>query len=628
MHNRRMRTSGRSLFTAVVATLVAATALVATAPAAAEEDDAAAAYYAAVEQAVAGRVPTPEQENANTVAGLEGTFAPAAASDANPAKFVDGDLVSDAVFFRGNAWSEATIQSFLNGKVAACAATTGPACLKSYSVATTAKTADAMCSGYTPDAAKETAAHILARVAVSCGINPVVLLVMMQKEQGLVSSTAPTQTMYNYATGWNCPDTALGCSANTAATTGLFNQLYGAAWQFKRYGNPAGTSKTFTWYPVGKVSALAYNVASTCGKKKVAVQNKATAALYYYTPYTPNAASLASYPGEGNACSAYGIRNFWMLFNAWYGSSTAGSVPNVARTAGSDRFETSVAVSRAAYPTPGAGIPAAYIANGYAFPDALGAAPAAAKRGGPLLLSAQNAVPAKVMAELARLKPATILVAGGQAAISDAAVRQLQGLRAGQKVVRVSGSDRFETSRAIASNAFGTSASTAYLASGMNFPDALSAGAAAGAKRMPVILVAGGAPDAATIAGLRAMRITSVKLIGGTSAVPASYGTALTKAGFSVGRISGSDRFATSLAVSADAFPNATSVTFFASGMAFPDALSGAAYAAKAGAPLLVTQPGCVTAGSAQLALRSGAIRLLGGASALGGAVGSLSICQ
>ena len=36
--------------------------------------------------------------------------------------------------------------------------------------------------------------------------------------------------------------------------------------------------------------------------------------LYNYTPYQPNAAALAAYPGTGDSCSAYGNRNFFFLF--------------------------------------------------------------------------------------------------------------------------------------------------------------------------------------------------------------------------------------------------------------------------------------------------------------------------
>ena len=55
------------------------------------------------------------------------------------------------------------------------------------------------------------------------------------------------------------------------------------------------------------------------------IQNTATASLYNYTPYQPNAAALAAYPGTGDACSAYGNRNFFYLFRKYFGSTGGGT---------------------------------------------------------------------------------------------------------------------------------------------------------------------------------------------------------------------------------------------------------------------------------------------------------------
>lgn len=316
-----------------------------------------------------------------------------------------------------------------------------------------------------------------------------------------------------------------------------------------------------------------------------------------------------------------------MLFNAWYGDSTAGSVPATARISGGDRFATSAAISAAAYPNPGAGVKAVYVANGLSFPDALGAAPAAVKLGGPMLLVLQYGVPASIMTELQRLKPQKIYIAGGVNSVGPDAAAQLQTVA---PIERIGGGDRFETSRMIAANAFSAPVATAYLASGLDFPDALSAGAAAGAKGSPVILVNGGLTDAdsATVAQLKALGVTNVKIVGGANSISAQYASSIQSQGFTVTRLSGGDRFATSFAVSADAFPGTTPATFIASGTLFPDALSGAAYAGKIGSPLLVSRAGCIAAPGAEIALRSSTIDLIGGPNALADQVGMLSVCQ
>jgi len=573
--------------------------------------------------------PSAAQLQKNLQEGLRDSFSPSSAADADLTKFVDGDLISDAVFYNGTAWNQARIQSFLDMKATnnGCAPSAGgPACLNVFTMTTPSKASSSGCLAYT-GVTNASAAQIISGVGQACGINPVALIAMIQKEQGLVSTGTPTQWMYDHATGWNCPDVGGDPSCdNSPTSTGFFNQVFGAAWQLKQYGS----DPYFNWIPVGKVNAIDYSShpALNCGTKQVAVQNKATAALYYYTPYTPNAASLANYPGEGDACSEYGIRNFWYLFNAWYdGPSTAGSVPAISRLSGADRFATSVAISQAAFPTPGAGIQAAYIASGYTFPDALAAAPAAVAKNGPLLLTGSDTLPASVSSELQRLNPQTIYVAGGPASVTDGVVAALGAAVPGATVTRIAGADRFETSRDIASGAYPT-VSTAYLASGMNFPDALSAGAAAGAQHLPVILVGGDAPDAAIIDTLHSMSVTDVKLIGGTAVIPDSYASGLSSAGFTVTRVAGVDRFRTSLAVNADAFPSATAKTLYASAAVFPDALSGAAYAGRIGSPLLVTPADCVISGAAELSLRSSSIGLLGGTASLTDAVGALSICQ
>ena len=50
------------------------------------------------------------------------------------------------------------------------------------------------------------------------------------------------------------------------------------------------------------------------------IENKATALLYIYTPYQPNTAALAAGAGEGDSCSAYGNRNFSIIYTGWFGN--------------------------------------------------------------------------------------------------------------------------------------------------------------------------------------------------------------------------------------------------------------------------------------------------------------------
>ncbi|WP_133241687.1 hypothetical protein [Microbacterium sp. Gd 4-13] len=233
---------------------------------------------------------------------------------ANLANFNPGRIVSDAVFFDSSTMGEQEIQDFLDSKVRTCRS--GYTCLKDTYDTTRVTSADAMCGAYA-GGGRERASRIIYNVARACGINPQVILVMLEKEQGLVTHTWPSDFRYRAAMGQGCPDTA----ACDARYYGFFNQVYGAAWQLKRYANPSGTSQFFTWYAPGRTWNVLYHPNRDCGSSPVRIDNQATADLYYYTPYQPNAAALRAGYGEGDGCSSYGNRNFYNYFTDWFGST-------------------------------------------------------------------------------------------------------------------------------------------------------------------------------------------------------------------------------------------------------------------------------------------------------------------
>ena len=245
--------------------------------------------------------------------------------------FQAGNIISDEVFFNSSTMNEAQVQAFLNSKVANCVGANGYPCLKDFRMTTFTRAAiePGHCTAY-QGAADEPAARIIVKTAQACRINPQVLLVMLQKEQSLITTTSPTSRQYQAAMGYGCPDTA-PCSTEFY---GFYNQVYKAAWQLRQYTNyPART------YRIGNVS-IGYHPSASCGSSVVAIKNQATANLYNYTPYQPNAAALANLRGTGDGCSAYGNRNFWVFFNDWFGSPTGptaiGTVDSAAlvRTAG------------------------------------------------------------------------------------------------------------------------------------------------------------------------------------------------------------------------------------------------------------------------------------------------------
>jgi LysM repeat protein len=263
--------------------------------------------------------------SATTMVAVGLVSLPAPAQAAPPASAFDpGLIISDSVFFDFGSMSVKQIQDFLDSRVSNCRATDPLIdCLKDYrtdipETPATGPNQIGPCSAI-PAKTNATAAEVIHAIANACGINPQVLIVTLQKEQGLVTSTKPTEYMYRAAMGFGCPDSDPAICGKVFV--GLFNQLYRAARQFQWYGNPEGS---FTYWKPGRTVAMRYNPKSSCGTKSFVLQNQATANLYYYTPYTPNDAALNNMYGTGDSCSAYGNRNFWRFFHDWFGSPVAG----------------------------------------------------------------------------------------------------------------------------------------------------------------------------------------------------------------------------------------------------------------------------------------------------------------
>lgn len=256
----------------------------------------------------------------------------AAASQPDPGpggtEWDPGNIISDQVFYNASALpSVFAVQGALDKVGADCTAAT---CLRNAQY--TPGTVDATyCHAWAGPTGQQSFASILYYLAQACGINPEVAIVMIQKEsQGLTRDTPPAAL-----TGFGCPDSGPGGSANcNGAMSGVWAQTAGMFQSFARlHADPSRVN-----YLEGQTHDIMWNVAETgCGSAPVLVANRATATLYTYTPYQPNAASLAAFPGTGDACSSYGNRNFFMFFQKWFGptgggkakpGSTGSNVPN------------------------------------------------------------------------------------------------------------------------------------------------------------------------------------------------------------------------------------------------------------------------------------------------------------
>ncbi|MFP5373057.1 MAG: hypothetical protein ACLGI3_20260 [Actinomycetes bacterium] len=255
---------------------------------------------------------------------------PVPAQAADLREFSAGNIITDQVFFDEGSMSAGAVQAFLDEKGASCSrGADGTACLRAYRVDTFSRAATTYCPGGYQGAAQETGAAIIHKVAQACRVNPQVLMVMLQKEMGLIRTTNPTAKMYARAMGYGCPDNSTGTC--DSAYYGLYNQLYSAASQFNRYVmNPTKYA-----YRAGVTNSILLHPYNDCGRQSVYIENGATAALYNYTPYVPNQAALDAGYGTGNSCSSYGNRNFFSYFTDWFGStqSTGSGAINLKYTA-------------------------------------------------------------------------------------------------------------------------------------------------------------------------------------------------------------------------------------------------------------------------------------------------------
>lgn len=246
-------------------------------------------------------------------AWMQGATAPPAAAAADARNFNAGMIIADEVFFAPTTMTSAQVQAFLNDKGSACVPSgTGVPCLKDYRETTPSRAATEFCSAYT-GATNETAARIIWKSAQACGINPQAIIVILQKEQGLVTASGAglTEGRYRSAMGFRCP-TNQPCDPTYA---GFANQVYSGASRFQEY---ADYPQRFNYF-AGRDNTIPYHPDAVCGSSVVFIRNQATAGLYNYTPFQPNQAALDAGYGVGDECSAYGNRNFWLRFQDWFG---------------------------------------------------------------------------------------------------------------------------------------------------------------------------------------------------------------------------------------------------------------------------------------------------------------------
>lgn len=140
------------------------------------------------------------------------------------------------------------------------------------------------------DGTQQSAADIIFRAALTHRISPRVLLVLLQKEQSLVTDPSPTLGQLNWAMGYAACDSCDVSRPEIAKNAGFANQVDAAAGAFRYYMNnrlsQAWIKRAGETYAIDGIS--------------VKPANDATGYFYTYTPHI-----------EGN-------KNFWKIWQTWF----------------------------------------------------------------------------------------------------------------------------------------------------------------------------------------------------------------------------------------------------------------------------------------------------------------------
>lgn len=312
-------------------------------------------------------------------------------------------------------------------------------------------------------------------------------------------------------------------------------------------------------------------------------------------------------------------------------------VLKVTRYGGSDRYGTNLALNQA-HMKPARPL---FVATGAAYPDALSIGPVVSLTEGSLVLTPRNGLTADSLNLIKSRKPSQVFVIGGTGAVPDRVVDQLRSATS-LNPIRVGGSDRYATSAMILDQFFqNRSFSTALVATGRDFPDALSAAAAGGSLGVPVVLVDGKNPRSQIPASaamlLKQKKITSLQLVGGTGAITPAVTQNISGQGFRTARLQGPTRYETNLAVNnyvnnAGEGIGSMTALWVATGRDFPDALSAAGPAGQVGQRLVLSPGSCLPKQVVDTWVNGptskiGRITLVGGSGVLSQSVASLKTC-
>ena len=281
------------------------------------------------------------------------------------------------------------------------------------------------------------------------------------------------------------------------------------------------------------------------------------------------------------------------------------AAPAIQRTGGDDRYETAIKVSQNNWQNSDYVV----LVSGENFPDALSATPLAKKYNAPILLTESNGIRSSLQNELKRLNAKNVIMVGGTGVISQNIETQLKNM--GLVSTRIQGTNRYETSVEVAKN-IGTN-NGVVIASGENFPDAISIASIAAAKQMPIVLTLPTDMPDVTKKFVNSNSSSKYYVAGGVGAISDAAISSISN----YKRLSGSDRYETNTAI-INEFAGSINfnTVYVANGQGFADALAGSAAAAKTSSPIVLVHN---SAGSQQPVIKSNissvsTVNILGGA--------------
>jgi len=178
------------------------------------------------------------------------------------------------------------------------------------------------------------------------------------------------------------------------------------------------------------------------------------------------------------------------------------------RLGGVTRYETAALIASAL-----GTIGQAIIVNGNNFPDAISIASTAAQHGMPILITDTHSMPEETDIIMRQLLISETIVGGGEAVVAQTIYNSLPN------PTRLFGNDRYDTAVAIL-KAYPPQGSLLFIATGDNFPDALSGGVIAAINQTGLVLVPPFGPTLSEISVFKTWHGKSIYVFGGIVAVP------------------------------------------------------------------------------------------------------------